>query len=741
MKNKIAILFIALSLAANAQITPIVLTGRTTNGISSAAYITVQITNGNLTIPGICTNVGGFSISFTNMPYSATNPANINIGDTIPAAFTKDNGNFATLSLFTNNVTTNGAANGYIPMATNSGVAGGYIWVPIAIGGGGGGTNFMATTNGTALNATLNGTTIFANTNAFVAYTNTGIIPTMTGYTTPSGVASASDENSSGTNEAWLAFGNYAAGQNFVGWVSQPSSGTHWIQYQFASPVTVASAFQIGQLAGALYFFPSGQTNNGVVYLEASTDGSTWTTICSNGVAPGGLWFLQFTNPITPVTNVNYVRERTVTTGPAPVAGHFQVYNLPHTEFESGGYVDVVAANGLFVNGVSLLGTVLQEIIGYAICNTNGFGTGTTLTNANYVDTTNLYAQAAAIDTANDFTNIYGGKVSQFGQAVQDNNSTCSNRFDAYTPSGVALGYECVSMGPNSVTIGDSCVSSGRDSFALGQGSFATGNFSFAVGNGSQATNDFSFVWSDGGPGGSYQQGCASNNTFNVWAVNGVYLYGSGLYLNGQPVVTTPANTIYSGYQVSAAGGFNGIYTNMAVGILTNSTGTDGEICTAVELQNWGWTGSLTGYYLLQDVTSPMSGQAVYNCPTLTGNYTVVQNGSSYLPSVTAWSPSITNGFGIYERSTTTTITNTSTTGTWELTLKLTTTALGLPSFQIQRPGILTNQLCPLNFLTTSSATNWYSFDVQPNTINAVVDKSGGGASVTVLESHINTKQ
>ena len=730
-----------LALAGRAQISPIVLTGKSTNGISSSAYITLNITNGNLTIPGVCTNVGSFSISFTNMPYAATNPANINIGDTIPAAFTKDNGNFAVLALFTNSVTTNLAAgnNGYIPMSTNANVPGGYTWVTMPTGGGGGsgGTNYIASTNGTGLNATLNGTTILANTNAFIAYTNAGLIPTMTGYTTPSGTASASDENSSGTNEAWLAFGSYLSGQNFVGWVSQPSSGTHWIQYEFASPVTVASAFQVGQLAGALYFFPSGVTNNGVVYLEASTDGSTWTTICSNGVAPGGQRFLQFTNPITAVTNANYVRERTVTTGNAPVAGHFQVYNLPHTELESGGYLDVVATSGLYVNGVSLLGTVLQDIIGYAISNTNGFGTGTTLTNANYIDTTNLYAQAAVIDTANDFTNIYGGKVSQFGQAIQDNNSTCSNSFDAYTPSGVALGYECVSMGPNSVSIGDSCISSGRDSFALGQSSFATGNFSFAAGSGAQATNDFSFVWSDGGPDGSYQQGCASNNTFNVWAVNGVYLYGSGLYLNGQPVVTTPANTIYSGYQVSAAGGYNGIYTNMATGILTNATGLNGVICTAGIMEDWGWTGALMGYYMLQDVTSPTSGQAVYNCPTLTGNYAVVEYGSGYLPSVTTWSPSITNGYGIYERSTTTTITNTSIKGTWLLTLRLTPTSSSLPTFRVERPSLGTNWLCPLNFMTTVAASNVWNFPVNPNTINAVIDTSGGGAGITVLDSHI----
>lgn len=58
-------------------------------------------------------------------------------------------------------------------------------------------------------------------------------VPTMTSNTTPSGVCSASSENSSGTTPAWKAFDN----DNSTMWSSAIDQITNqWLSYQFASP-------------------------------------------------------------------------------------------------------------------------------------------------------------------------------------------------------------------------------------------------------------------------------------------------------------------------------------------------------------------------------------------------------------------------------------------------------------------------------------------------------------------------
>lgn len=64
-------------------------------------------------------------------------------------------------------------------------------------------------------------------------------VPVMTGYTTPSGVVSASDERTSLANYAWKAFDKSTTSSNY--WCNNGVSGgtTGWIQYQFASAETI----------------------------------------------------------------------------------------------------------------------------------------------------------------------------------------------------------------------------------------------------------------------------------------------------------------------------------------------------------------------------------------------------------------------------------------------------------------------------------------------------------------------
>lgn len=92
----------------------------------------------------------------------------------------------------------------------------------------------------------------------------TNIIPTMTSYNTPSGVASADTEYSAGY-EAWRAFD----GGSTDYWHSDTSSPPHWIQYQFDTAVTVRS------------FSISSHGNEPPTSFEfwGSNDGSSWDTL------------------------------------------------------------------------------------------------------------------------------------------------------------------------------------------------------------------------------------------------------------------------------------------------------------------------------------------------------------------------------------------------------------------------------------------------------------------------------
>lgn len=80
--------------------------------------------------------------------------------------------------------------------------------------------------------------------------------PTMTGYTTPSGTASASSEYDTTTYQAWKAFDNNTSTQ----WHSAVQ-GDGWVQYQFPFPVTVVKAE---------YYVSSAPTS---IMFKASADG------------------------------------------------------------------------------------------------------------------------------------------------------------------------------------------------------------------------------------------------------------------------------------------------------------------------------------------------------------------------------------------------------------------------------------------------------------------------------------
>lgn len=99
------------------------------------------------------------------------------------------------------------------------------------------------------------------------------IIPTMTSYTAPYGLVTASSEIQPASNQAWKAFDN----DDSSAWYSSPvGSGANltWIQYQFPQTYTVFG-FYI-KFVGAP---PGGQATYYNCNLLGSNDGSSWTTI------------------------------------------------------------------------------------------------------------------------------------------------------------------------------------------------------------------------------------------------------------------------------------------------------------------------------------------------------------------------------------------------------------------------------------------------------------------------------
>lgn len=118
--------------------------------------------------------------------------------------------------------------------------------------------------------------------------------------------------------------------------------------------------------------------------------------------------------------------------------------------------------------------------------------------------------------------------------------------------------------------------------------------------------------------------------------------------------------------------------------------------------------------------------------------------GTNHVSSIIAtnWVAFTTNisVINISQISTTTTITNGIGQGIWCLSLSLVDNLTGNPVFVIRRPGVYTNTIAPLAALLsagTSTTTNYYSFRVEPNTTNSITDVSGTGASVSVIDSHI----
>lgn len=108
-------------------------------------------------------------------------------------------------------------------------------------------------------------------------------VPTMTGPTTPSGVASASTDN--GSSLPWRAFDNNPN----LGWISAHLQTTgQWLQYEFASPVFIHTCSVYGSSGG-------NAADPKDWALQCSHDGASWEHVGA------------FTNPSSTTTALRTV--------------------------------------------------------------------------------------------------------------------------------------------------------------------------------------------------------------------------------------------------------------------------------------------------------------------------------------------------------------------------------------------------------------------------------------------------
>lgn len=126
------------------------------------------------------------------------------------------------------------------------------------------------------------------------------LIPTMTSNTTPSGVASASDDLG-GDYPAYRAFDKVNVGDAGNGWACSGTSG--WLQYQFPSSHIITQYTVTNRDAGVLSRAPKSWT------FQGSSDGSSFTTLdTQTNITDWASTTIKHTYPITNTTSYTYYR-------------------------------------------------------------------------------------------------------------------------------------------------------------------------------------------------------------------------------------------------------------------------------------------------------------------------------------------------------------------------------------------------------------------------------------------------
>ena len=150
-------------------------------------------------------------------------------------------------------------------------------------------------------------------------------VPTMTGPSDPYGTASASSEYNYGHGyPAWHGFTNGSTD----GWIPNSTSG--WIQYDFGKKV-VAKIFQTRNISNGSAVASSRPST---VSIQASNDGTTWTTLKEN-ISVLGTSGYTVSESLNNDTEYRYYRANTVATSENnPFLGCINFYGLDYSEKE-----------------------------------------------------------------------------------------------------------------------------------------------------------------------------------------------------------------------------------------------------------------------------------------------------------------------------------------------------------------------------------------------------------------------
>lgn len=239
------------------------------------------------------------------------------------------------------------------------------------------------------------------------------------------------------------------------------------------------------------------------------------------------------------------------------------------------------------------------------------------------------------------------------------------------------------------------------------------------------------------------------NSTYSL-NVGGKINVGDNYYINGVPlggngisgVAGLYQNTFSKLWATNGAGfgtNYNGLWTNKLSGEFVNCSSGYKLLMPGQWQIGAGTTYTNLNFYVMvtNDSTAVIgvANYPGYSSSTLLGDYTWPAQQNISVSEYT--NNPIPIVLSVTQRSTTTTITNGTMAGTWILSLQLNDAVTGTPAFVVRRPGLGTNTLTPISNLVAVTTTNIWTFPVNPNTTNSVTDVSGTGASVSVVDSHI----
>ena len=214
-------------------------------------------------------------------------------------------------------------------------------------------------------------------------------VPTMTGYTTPSGIVTSSGEYNTGSL-AWYAFDNNSG----TAWrTSLPQVG--WVAYEFTSLKTITTYVVVGDAGYAPKNFTfEGWDGSSWIVLDTVTN-NTSGTITRSIASPGS--YIKYRLNVT--TNIMG--------GVFTVVGSLILYEGADSTVAS------VAGGGFVLTGshtVTLTNTssgLIANTAGSTICLTYN-GTGTATVNANIYSGSNLTAQTYMLKSGNGTLNFNG---------------------------------------------------------------------------------------------------------------------------------------------------------------------------------------------------------------------------------------------------------------------------------------------------------------------------------------------